>query len=319
MAAAGVRGATTAMETEIGKRTPSTNVEERHREALRRIAEAAPGVFTVPRRSGDTVAGFPPRIRSANLTPPTLERALDAAGCALIPSLLPPDIAAELAAGIDSAFEAFDRHNGGSSTGDPSFDAFIPAPSSVHATRPWLRNGGGLFTADSPIMLEWWFGLIHELGIVQLMTEMFGEPPVTSLDKCALRRISAGDGIEWHQDGSFLGVESGAVNLWVSLSDTAESPGLDIVSQRFTEIVETGTGGAGYSWSTGPDVVAALTRQAPIAQPRFKAGDALIFDGFLLHRTTQPPPPLPKTRYATETWFFRPSRFPDHQQVPIAF
>ena len=139
-------------------------------------------------------------------------------------------------------------------------------------------------------MVERWFGLVRSLGMVQILTDHFGEVPVTSLDKCALRKINSGDGIEWHQDGSFLGVESGALNLWVSLSDTEGSPGLDIVRRRFTEIVETGTGGAGYDWSTGPEVVATLAETWPIAQPHFRPGDAVDLrrDAPAPHHATAP-------------------------------
>ncbi len=61
-----------------------------------------------------------------------------------------------------------------------------------------------------------------------------------------------------------------------------------------------------------------LTASSPVVQPHFRPGDALFFDGLLLHRSTQPPPALPGRRYAIETWFFRPSRFPAHQEVPLS-
>jgi hypothetical protein len=134
-----------------------------------------------------------------------------------------------------------------------------------------------------------------------------------------LRRIGDDSGIEWHQDGSFLQPENGALNVWVTLSDCSDARGLEIVSRRFDELAPTGTGGAGYDWSTGPEVVAELARTTPVVQPDFSAGDALVFDGLLLHRTAPESPRRPETRYAIETWFFRPSRFPDHQQVPLAF
>lgn len=189
----------------------------------------------------------------------------------------------------------------------------------MHATRPWLRAGGGLFTADSPRVMRAWFDVVERTGLLDVIARYFGETPITSLDKCALRRIEAGAGIEWHQDGSFLGAENHALNAWVTLSDCRDAPGLEIVSRRFEDVTTTGTGGAGYDWSTGPDVVAELARTTPIVRPAFREGDALVFDGLLLHRTAQEPPSMPNTRYAIETWFFRPSRFPEHQQVPLAF
>jgi hypothetical protein len=296
------------------------SIADRHAAALERIATASPiGPAPLPVRTDRVDLDFPPRIPRPQLDAEALRRGIDSAGCVFVPSLLDEEVAVGLATDIERVFRAYDRHGGGEGTGDPWFDAFIPGPGLIHSTRPWLRQGGGIFTPDSPRMADRWFGLTTSLGVVQLVTDFFGEVPVTSLDKCALRRINSGDGIEWHQDGAFLGIGSGALNLWVSLSDTQEAPGLDIVSHRFTEVVEPGTGGAGYDWSVGPDVVAKLAESWPVAQPHFRPGDALIFDGMLLHRTTQPPPALSRTRYAIETWFFRPSVFPDHQQVPIAF
>jgi hypothetical protein len=225
--------------------------------------------------------------------------------------------------GIDRAFAGYDDAAAAFAEGRPVeetdwYTAFIPEPGPVHATRPWLREGGGLFTADSPQVADEWFGIVNGCGLRDAVAGALGESPITSLDKCALRRIDVGDGIEWHQDGAFLGPENGALNVWTTLTDCADSPGLELVSRRFDEVVETGTGGAGYDWSTGPDVVERLARTAPVVRPAFAAGDALIFDGLLLHRTAQVVPARARTRYAIENWFFGPSRFPAHQQVPLA-
>jgi len=298
--------------------SPAMTVDDRHRRALQLIADAAPGGPVPPAAPSRRVDEFPLRIARDDLTAASLEQGIADVGCVLLPNLLTTDTAAELRDAIDRAFAGYDRYEGGSGTDDPWFDAYIPAPSTVHSARPWLRGGGGLFTPDSPILAARWFGLLRSTGITALVAAVFGEEPITSLDKCSLRKVRAGEGIEWHQDGSFLGVDSGALNLWVSLSDTDDAPGLDMLPRRFTEIVETGSGGAGYGWSTGPEVVAELASGTGIARPRFAAGDALLFDGLLLHRTAQPPPDFSGVRYAIETWFFRPSWFPDHQQVPIA-
>src|SRR5262245_23842827 len=215
----------------------SISVAERHQEALDCIARTPRGDPACPSRSTDASGAFPPRIPLDDLTPAVLRGTIEASGCVLIPGLLSPELVAELVEGIDQAFDGYDRHAGANDTGDPWYDAFIPTPGVVHVTRPWLREGGGVLTGDSPVMIERWFGILELLGVVGLVADVFGERPVTSLDKCALRRIRSGDGIEWHQDGSFLGIESGALNLWVSLTDTTDAPGLDIVSRRFTEIV----------------------------------------------------------------------------------
>lgn len=263
---------------------------------------------------------WPPAVARSDLSPECITDAIASAGCLWVKGLLDPEAIVGFIDGIDRAFAGYDRAEGsGERAPDPWFSEFIPEPSAVHATRPWLRAGGGLFTADSPRVLRSWFETVEETGVLDVVSRCFRETPVTSLDKCALRRIPAGSGIEWHQDGSFLGPESYALNVWLTLTDCSDAPGLEIVSRRFAEVTTTGTGGAGYDWSTGPEVVAELARTTPIVRPDFKAGDALIFDGLLLHRTAQEPPAMPKIRYAIETWFFRPSRFPSQQEVPLAF
>lgn len=273
-----------------------------------------------------TLEEYPPTFGMSELDAETVLAALKGYGCLRIDRLFSSDVVDELVDGIDRVFEAFDDRNDssdveGSVQDAVWYDPFIPQPDPVHATRPWLRERGGVFTGDSPVMMARWFSLLESSGILRLVQGCIGREPITSLDKCALRRVRSkvGTGIEWHQDGSFLGVENGAMNLWLCLTDTATAPGLEIVARRFTDIVETGSGGANYSWSTGDTVVERLAEETPVVRPRFRPGDALLFDGLLLHRTAQPPPEVPDERYAIETWFFRPDYFPSHQTTPLAF
>lgn len=270
---------------------------------------------------------WPPRAPASALDARTIAGSLDSAGCLWVERLVDADFAGRLRDGIDRAFAGYDVLAAGGygsveeayadATPDPWFTMFIPEPGAVHSIRPWARLGSGVFTADSPIVADLWFGFLVESGLVDLLAEVFGERPITSLDKCTLRRVEPGGGIEWHQDGAFLGAYSGAVNLWVTLSDCRDAPSLDLVPRRLPNIVETGTGGATYDWSVGPEVVAELLAGEAVSCPPFALGDALLFDGFLLHQT-QHTTPARGTRYAIETWFFRPSRFPDHQTVPLA-
>jgi hypothetical protein len=302
-------------------------VPARHAVACDLVRDAVPHASPPrprPSREGPRVSGFPPRITCDRLDADAIVDALSSVGCLWVSGLLDQRVIPGLVEGIDRAFAGYDaadaaRAAGCAATPTPWFSAFVPDDSDVHCTRPWLRGGGGLFAADSPRIVGEWFDLVERTGLLRVITECFDEPPITSLDKCALRRIEAGDGIEWHQDGAFLGPESQALNVWVSLTDCSDAPGLEIVDRRFDDVVETGTGGANYPWSVGPDVVARLGRDAPVVRPHFRAGDALIFDGLLLHRTAPGAPASPAVRYAIETWFFRPSRFPQHQRVPLAF
>ncbi|MDZ7732372.1 MAG: hypothetical protein U5R31_04010 [Acidimicrobiia bacterium] len=94
------------------------------------------------------------------------------------------------------------------------------------------------------------------------------------------------------------------------------SPGLDLVPQRFPEVLETGTNGAQFDWSVGPGTVERVARH-PVVRPEFRAGDALLFDELFLHRTGVSPG-MTRPRYAIESWFFAPSTYPE-AQIPILF
>ena len=154
----------------------------------------------------------------------------------------------------------------------------------------------------------------------EIVTEYLGERPALSVNKGTLRRAAPKVGTEWwHQDGAFLGAGIRSLNIWLSLNDSGvDAPGLEVVSKRLERIVDAGTEGADFDWSVS-DAVVAREAGDSIASPIFKAGDALLFDHLNLHRTGTTPE-MTKTRYATETWFFAPSAYPDPQeQVPLAF
>lgn len=297
------------------------DVGRRHEQALAAI-EAGDEPRPLPERGPSPPTawpgGEPPTCRRDELDAERVREAIADAGCLRVEGLIDADRAGELADAIDRAFAASHRHEPTADTADPWFDPYVPDDEPVHLTRSWLRDNGGLFAADSPVVGDLWFSTLRDLGVVALVESCFGETPITSLDKCALRKVRQGGGIEWHQDGAFLDPDNGALNLWTSLSDTATRPGLDLLGRRLDELVETGTGGAGYSWSAGPEVVAELAADAPVVSPHFGPGDALLFDGLLLHRSARPDTARPDPRFAIETWFFRPSRFPDHQAIPLA-
>jgi hypothetical protein len=183
------------------------------------------------------------------------------------------------------------------------------------ADREFVIDGGGVWTADSPPAMG---ALIEELrraGIVTAVEDYLGEPADLSVGKSTLRRVPPTTGGGWHQDGAFLGADIRTVNCWLALSDCGEdAPGLDIYPGRLDHIVETGTRGAPYNWAVGDAVVEDLPRRW--AAPRFKAGDALLFDQLMLHRTGARPG-LVRDRLAIESWMFAGSTFPV-RQIPLA-
>ncbi|HKJ36418.1 MAG TPA: phytanoyl-CoA dioxygenase family protein, partial [Solirubrobacterales bacterium] len=230
----------------------------------------------------------------------------------------------DLRSGVDRAFDARERAGAGAERGDddPWYWQFEPEPEyelAVGFGRQFVNAGSGVWLADSPRMLFELTEAFEAAGLRDLIGDYLGERPAISVNKGTLRRAAPDVASGWHQDGAFLGDGIRSINVWLALNDCGrDAPGMEIVARRLDRIVETGTHGAQFEWSVGQAVVDEVASEA-IAMPEFKAGDALLFDHFNLHRTGLDPS-MTETRYATETWFFAPSAYPDpNDQVPLAF
>lgn len=259
-----------------------------------------------------------PSVAADELSAAAIRGALLSHGSLIVRGLVAPERAAELLAGIDRAFDGRDSDAAG-----PWYQPFEPADeyaASISIGRGFVGKGSGIWTADSPRLLFELLRTYEDAGMREIVTEYLGERPALSVNKGTLRRAAPKVGTEWwHQDGAFLGAGIRSLNIWLSLNDSGvDAPGLEVVSKRLEGIVEAGTEGADFDWSVSDAVVAREAGEA-IARPVFEAGDALLFDHLNLHRTGTTPA-MTRTRYATETWFFAPSAYPDPQeQVPLAF
>jgi hypothetical protein len=209
---------------------------------------------------------------------------------------------------------------GGDSSGTaPWFDPFAPSPDYFLDPAQWnrmVKGGHAVWAPDSPRMMFELLDAFDQTGLTAVVTEYLGERPALSMNKSVLRRVSPESGTDWHQDGAFLGEGIRTCNVWIALSRCGDvAPGLDIVARRYEEIVETGTEGAVFPWAVSPQMVEQTREGAEIARPVFEAGDALLFDHNCLHRTAVDPA-MTEDRYATETWCFAPSVYPD-KTVPL--
>ena len=203
----------------------------------------------------------------------------------------------------------------------PWFVPFRPSGDWADETlsRRWIREGGGVWTADSPRMLFDLSSCSRKSAMMDVIAGHLGERPALSVRKSTLRRTPAEiTRADWHQDGAFLGGQVRTVNVWLGLTDCGDetdAPGLDIVPRRIPDVLETGTDGAWFDWSVGEAVVERQARTAAVVRPRLAAGDAVLFDHLMLHRTAARPG-LTRDRYAIESWFFAPSTFPGYQ-IPV--
>lgn len=262
-----------------------------------------------------------PEVAGAELDAATIRSAFLSHGCLLVRGLLDPERAEQLTGGIDQALESRDAYAEGSPSEQttPWFEPFEPAKQYTVEGADWNRakpGGGSVWASDSPRMLFELLDAFEEAGIQRVATDYLGERPTFSMNKSVLRRSPPGTGSAWHQDGAFLGEGIRTLNVWLALNHCGDTaPGLDVVAKRLDGVVETGTTGATFVWSVSDLLVDELLEGAPPASPIFEAGDALLFDHLCLHRTGSRPE-MDRVRYATETWCFAPSAFPD-ELVPI--
>jgi hypothetical protein len=247
-----------------------------------------------------------PEFAPADLTPALLRAAILRDGCVLVRGLVGRDAALAFAAQIDRAFAERDSD-------DPApgyYEEFAPHPRfGAIAERPWIKEGGGVLAADSPLLSFEMMELFHAAGVPRLVAGYLGEPPLWTVQKTTLRKAEPTVPGAWHQDGAFMG-RVRTLNLWLSLSRCGdESPGLDIVPRRLDGIVETGTDEAMLSYQVSRRVAEEAAGDKPIVRPIFEPGDALFFDELFLHQTGSDPA-MPKPRFAIENWFFGASGFP---------
>jgi hypothetical protein len=288
----------------------------------------------------DQPTGNVVEVAAADLSLTTFRTGLARSGCVLVRGLVAPERVAELVAGIDTALAVHDAAELGDEAVDRGWydpismpdrvtqsaavavstppDAFRPSVMPERLRRRFVRESGGLWTTYSPQMLFELFELVDDVGIGRLMTEYLGERPLLSANKCTLRRVppeTVNGG--WHQDGAFLGDHVGSFNFWLSLSRCGrDAPGLDIVPRRIDEVLTPGEG-AQFDWSLSDESVARAAGDLPIVRPEFEAGDALLFDHRLVHRTGASDD-MVRPRYAIESWFFAPSAYPGGQ-LPIVY
>jgi hypothetical protein len=263
-----------------------------------------------------------PAIAAQELTAEAVAGAVLGHGSLIVRGLVDAERSGQLAAGIDRAFEARDADELSRKSG-PWYTEFEPKPEyepAIKVGRRFTKVGSGAWLADSPRMMFDLLETFEDAGLREVITRYLGERPAISVNKGTLRRAEPDvDTAWWHQDGAFLGQGIRSLNVWLSLSHSGrDAPGLEIVSKRVDHFVETGTEGADFDWSVGDPVVRQVAGDK-IAKPLFEPGDAVLFDHLLLHRTGVDPS-MTATRYATETWFFSPSAYPDPlKQVPLAF
>jgi hypothetical protein len=288
----------------------------RHIAGIRAMQEAEGGAdFADPAvASLPDADGLPEFARDA-LTPGLLRAGILRDGCVLVRGLIDRDRALAFADQIDRAFSERDRESDARAEG--YYEEFVPSPPYTRVDgREWIREGGGVLAADSPMVAFEMFDLFRDADLAPLVDCYLGEPGLISVHKTTLRKAAPSVPGAWHQDGTFMGPVR-SLNLWLSLSRCGDvAPGLDLVPRRLEQLVAAGTDDAMLGIQTSTSKVMEAAGDTPILRPIFEPGDALFFDELFLHQTASDPS-MPNSRYAIENWFFGASSFPE-DYAPIA-
>ena len=263
-----------------------------------------------------------PTVGPAQLSATVVGSAIVHHGALIVRGLLSEDQVGRARDAIETAYAARDALEEPDTTAAPPwYEPFVPEPGykNLAFARPWVREGSGLWTADSPRAMARVVEVLEEAGVRPVVSGHLGTRPVIALKKWTLRKVLPNDAdADWHQDGAFLGTGNRVVNLWLALSDCGvHAPGLDVVPRRLGAVLPTGTHDANFDWSVGPALVAEVAADAPVQRLEFRAGDAMFFDELFLHRTAFAPE-MTEHRFAIETWFFAPGDYPDGD-VPLVF
>ena len=284
--------------------------------ALLREPRGAPD-FPVPDTAALPPAEQLPEFSSEQLTPGLLRAAILRDGCMLVRGLVAREDALRFADQIDRAFVERDRVDAGQNAAAGYYEPFHPDDAFGEVEgRDWIKQGGGVLAADSPMLAFEMFELFSRAAVPELVAGYLGEPPLISVQKTTLRKAEPSVGGAWHQDGYFLG-DVRALNLWLSLSRCGDvAPGLDIVPRRLDDLVATQTDEAILDYQVSQARAEEAAGEKGVLRPIFEPGDALFFDDRFLHQTASDPA-MAQPRYAIENWFFGPSGFPA-EYAPIA-
>ena len=220
--------------------------------------------------------GALPEIDGRDLDADALRAGIIGHGALLVRGLIDADRARRLAEGIDRAADAARAWEAGEPTPEtkPWYRPFNPHhDNSLAGGRSFVRGGDGIWTADSPRMLFTIIDMLKQVGFIDVVNAYLGEEAAISVKKSTLRIVPPDSGTNWHQDGAFLGEGIRTCNLWLALSDCGvDAPSLDVVPRRIDHVVETGTRGAIFDWSVGPDVVDDYTGPTGVTSTGLRAG-----------------------------------------------
>jgi hypothetical protein len=247
----------------------------------------------------------------AEATPEVVAGAIRHHGCILVRGLLDEPVAERLVGSIETAFAGLEAANEGAPVAETS-PWYVPLAShpdyppdqvEERANPRWFR----VCTMDSPRAMFEVIDAFEAVGVGAMARRYLGARPAMSASKWALRRMPKRKIAGWHQEANvFPKVPLRTMNVWLALTPCGDdSPSLDVVPRREVAVHETGNEGFMFTNQRFAEVAG----DAPQVSPRYDAGDAMLFDEMLIHRTNTKQE-MDAVRYSIESWFFAPAGHP---------
>lgn len=264
----------------------------------------------------DVAPGFPLSIATDEISPSAVRKGIATNGFLWVKGFFDDTQTKRLQSVVQHSLKALEHATAEeNSGGTPWYEYYVPRitpPSAAFKDRISNRYGS-LRICDTPRGLSTWLHLAQESGLLQIVQDYLSTRPILSTFKSTFRQPKPGpENKAWHQDGAFMGPVH-TLNVWVALTNCGrDAPGMDLIPERM-EILETGTEDAIFDWSVAPALINRRFADR-IVRPEFEAGDILLFDETLLHRTAIEPT-MTSARYAIESWFFHPSAYPEEFAV----
>jgi hypothetical protein len=255
-----------------------------------------------------------PTCSPAEISAEIVRSAFAERGCLYLPGVLAAEEVDALRTAIDKANAAWGEKPRDLSWSNPPRIPKRQDAARLAGARSLAHDGGAFLAVDAPRAMFACCDMLERHGLVDLARSVLGEAPVYSASKFVLWRVpGAGGEAGWHQDGRFLGDmhDIRSLNVWTALTDCGQgedAPGMELVLENLDYYV-TSTEDSHFDWSVSNMQVEDFRKRVPVVVPRFKAGDMLLFDHWLLHRSWRIPG-MTTQRYAIESWFFAPSAFP---------
>jgi hypothetical protein len=159
----------------------------------------------------------------------------------------------------------------------------------------------------------------RDSGLLAALSGYLDGQPLMFAERAKLRQHRAEThkfaAIPWHQDASFFGRQSWAVNCWAAVTPCGEgNPGLGIIPRRTDRYhgwdPADGRAPLDYGNAMPDEELVRLCDGHPAVEVVLQPGDALLFDEMTVHRTNSRPWRL-EQQIVTISWFFRASGFPD--------